>query len=231
MVKISGGDYLHLALVMKAKIGSEVLLCDGSGYDYRTRITYVNKKDMLLAVCDKFPTLSEPKLKVTLYQGSPKAGKFDLIIQKCVELGVYSIVPVRTAYSIGKPDYKSTKLERFNNISKSAAEQCGRGQVPEIFHEMSFKEAVLTMTSEIDNTCYFANEYEERVSLSNIAAVDTASISIFIGPEGGFSKEEVNYMINNGVLSVSLGRRILRTETAGFMALTIFLYKNAEYDL
>ena len=170
---------------------------------------------------------SELPSKVYLFQGLPKNDKMELIIQKAVELGVYAVVPVATKRAVVKLDDKkeAKKLVRWQSISESAAKQAKRLIIPEVMPVMSFKEAVaFSQTMDVRLIPYELAEnmaYTRQV-LSQIKPGQ--SIGIFIGPEGGFAEEEVELALNSGMETITLGKRILRTETAGMTVLSILMY-------
>jgi 16S rRNA (uracil1498-N3)-methyltransferase len=171
-----------------------------------------------------YPSETEPSVKVTLYQAMPKSDKMELIIQKAVELGVSAIVPVQTKRCVSRPDAKSMakKLERYNRIALEAAKQCGRGRIPQVLPMLDYSEALTAMKADEraflfyeNSTSSFRKELEQKVS----------SVSIMVGAEGGFEEEEVSKALEQGIASLSLGKRILRCETAPLAALSIIMYE------
>ena len=166
--------------------------------------------------------------KLYLFQGLPKSDKMDLIIQKAVELGVYEIVPVVTRRTIVKLDEKkeAKKLARWQGISESAAKQAGRGRIPSVSPPVSFKDA-LEFAGTLDSVII---PYEKAEGMEASRAVvkglkNKKSVGIFIGPEGGFDTEEVDAAMESGAVPVTLGRRILRTETAGLAVLSVLMFE------
>lgn len=225
-VVITGEDAKHLATVLRSEEGDCVEVCDGCGTDYSCEITAVDKKEITLKINEKKPCQSEPKTKITLFQGLPKADKMELIIQKCVELGIEKIVPVATHRAVVKLDKKDSikKIERWQKIAESAAKQSGRGRIPQIGEVVSFKEAV--KLGAMAQGAIIPYEHEEKRGIREFAKSFSGSeVAIFIGPEGGFADEEIALAMENGILSVSLGKRILRTETAGMATVAILLYE------
>ena len=224
-VMLEGENARHIGNVLRAKPGDIITVCDGHGRDYECEITDITKKSVTARIIDIFTNDNEPDIKITLYQGLPKADKMELVIQKCIEIGVDRIVPVKTEHTVVKLDGKEDKkLARWNKIAEAAAKQCGRGKIPVVDNIMSFKDAVDESTG-LDGAV-IPYEKESENSLKTFAkSFKGKSIGVFIGPEGGFSNDEVEYALNNGVISVTLGKRILRTETAGLVTAVILLYE------
>lgn len=225
-IVITGEDAKHLATVLRSKEGDKVEVCDGCGTDYFCEVEVVDKKQITLKINDKSPCLSEPKTKITLFQGLPKADKMELIIQKCVELGIEKIVPVATHRTVVKLDKKDSqkKVQRWQKIAESAAKQSGRGIIPQIGEVITFNEAVKLGAKAQGAIIPYENEQKRgiREFAENFSG---SEIAIFIGPEGGFAEEEIALAMENGILSVSLGKRILRTETAGMVTVAIMIYE------
>lgn len=224
-VRLSGEDEKHIKTVLRAREGEEVTLCDGEGMDYLCRIASL-ERGVLLDVLSKAPCETEPRTKLTLYQGLPKADKMEWIIQKCVEIGIDRIVPVATERAIVKLDKKEgKKLERWQKIAEAAAKQSGRGKVPEVSQRvLKFAEA-LEDAAGLDGAAIPYEKETVRGLRQFASGFSGTSAGIFIGPEGGFSENEVALAREKGVLPVTLGKRILRTETAGMVAAAILLYE------
>ncbi len=225
MVTISDVDAKHIATVLRHKLGDVIQVCDGDCHDYVCKIIEIKKDLVCCEIIESKTNEAEPNTNIILYQGVPKSDKMDLIIQKCVELGIQKIVPVITEHTVVKIDKDShKKIERWQKISESAAKQSGRGIVPEIGDFITFKEAVRCHK----NIGVIPYEKERQNTLSHFTSNikgQAQNIDLFIGPEGGFSEKEIQLSINQNVMPVSLGKRILRSETAGFVALTILLYE------
>lgn len=225
-IVITGEDAKHLATVLRSEEGDFVEVCDGCGIDYSCEITDVDKKEVTLKINEKTKCQSEPKTKITLFQGLPKADKMEMIIQKCVELGIEKIVPVATHRAVVKLDKKDSvkKIERWQKIAESAAKQSGRGIIPQIGDVVTFKEAV--KLGAMAQGAIIPYEHEEKRGIREfVKSFSGNEVAIFIGPEGGFADEEIELAMENGILSVSLGKRILRTETAGMATVAILLYE------
>lgn len=224
-VQLFGEDEKHIKTVLRARVGEELTLCDGEGMDYQCRIASM-ERGVLLDILSKEVCETEPKTKITLYQGLPKADKMELIIQKCVELGVDRIVAVSTERAIVKLDKKeSKKLERWQKIAEAAAKQSGRGKIPEIGQQvLKFKEAVAE-AKELDGAIIPYEKEEETGIRQFVQGFQGESIGVFIGPEGGFAEEEIALAQENGITPITLGKRILRTETAGMTTTALLLYE------
>lgn len=222
---LTGDDEKHIKTVLRAREGEEITVCDGEGMDYQCRILSL-EKGVVTEILSSAPCDVEPETKITLYQGLPKADKMEWIIQKCVELGVERIVPVSTERAIVKLDKKEgKKLERWQKIAEAAAKQSGRGIIPQMGERvLSFGEAVVEATK-LDGALIPYEKEEERGIRQFVRDFSGKSIGVFIGPEGGFSPEEVALAEEAGILPVTLGKRILRTETAGMTTVALLLYE------
>lgn len=218
-----GDEARHIRNVLRMKSGDEVLLIDGSGKEYRSVIDSISTDSVELSIMECGFSKADPSVRVTLFQCLPKQGKMELIIQKCVELGVYSVVPTVSKRCIVRFDENDSKIKRWNKVSVEAAKQCGRAEIPEV--TLPVKLSAIDF-GEFD-TILFAYENESRRTLKE--ALKTAgkigSIALVIGPEGGFEPSEAELIIDKGAVSVSLGNRILRTETAGMAALAQIMYE------
>ena len=224
-VQLFGEDEKHIKTVLRAREGEEITLCDGEGMDYQCRIASL-ERGVLLDILSKEVCETEPKTKITLYQGLPKEDKMELIIQKCVELGVDRIVAVSTERAIVKLDKKeSKKLERWQKIAEAAAKQSGRGKIPEIGQQvLKFKDAVAEAKALEGAIIPYEKEQETGIR-QFVQGFKGESIGVFIGPEGGFAEEESALARENGITPITLGKRILRTETAGMTTTAILLYE------
>ena len=226
-IVITGPDVNHIRNVLRMRAGEELLAADGQGSEYSCILRELQDSEIRAEICRKLSGSAELPSRITLFQGLPKSDKMDLIIQKCVELGVFRIVPVTTKRTVVKLDAKKeeSRRKRWTAVSESAAKQSGRGIIPEISGVRGFKEAV-EEAGELD-VCLIPYEKAENMArtreiLSGIPA--GASIGVFIGPEGGFEEEEVREAMEAGARSITLGRRILRTETAGMAVLAMLGY-------
>ncbi len=224
-VFIDGENANHIINALRCKIGEEIEISSGDGFDYSCKIEKIEKNIVIAKIIDCFGNDSEPNTKITLYQGLPKSEKMELIIQKCVELGVDEIVPINTDRSIVKLSGKEEKkIARWNKISESAAKQSRRGKIPKVLSILDFSKAIDKIKQNDLNIIPY--EKEEKNTIKNIIKdFKGKKIGIFIGPEGGFSEKEINLAMQNNIIPITLGKRILRTETAGFITTAILLYE------
>ena len=224
---ITGDDAHHISRVLRMKAGDALSLCDGAGYEYSAVISSISSDAVICALGERRESAVESPVHITLFQCLPKTGKMELIVQKCTELGVYSIVPVVSARCVVVPnkDFEK-KRERYNRVALEAAKQSRRAMVPEILSLVELKK--------IDPVAFdlFLIAYEDESGRTLKQALRAAnapkSIALLIGPEGGLEEGEVARLIQSGAISVSLGQRILRTETAGMAMLAQTLYEVEE---
>ena len=223
-------DLHHMKKVLRMSEGDEMDISDGSAWEYHVEIESLDDKEAVLLILDKQKFAREPELLVTLYQGIPKASKMEEIIQRCVELGVNSIVPVfmeRTVV-VDKGNF-GKKLDRWQKISDEAVKQCKRGIIPDVQDTVKFKEA-LPMLQEHD-LILFPYENEDNSTIKDclrevvVSGNKPKTVAIIIGPEGGFADKEAVALDEIGAKRVSLGKTILRTETAGPAALAMTMYE------
>lgn len=227
-VTITGPDVNHIRNALRMRQGESLLISDGEGNDYHCRISLIESGLVEAQVIERRESRELP-VRLYLFQGLPKSDKMELIIQKAVELGAYEIIPVITKNAVVKLDAKKerSKLERWQAISESAAKQSGRSKIPKVEKVMLLKEA-LEMASGLDRILI---PYENQSGMDTMRKAleetgeDTRSIAVFIGPEGGFDESEILLAKEKGAVPVSLGRRILRTETAGLAILSLFMMK------
>ncbi len=230
-ITITGEDVNHIKNVLRLKIGEEILVSDGRGRDYKCEISAFESDAVFANILDITDNFAELSTEVTLFQGYPKGDKFELIIQKTVELGVTRIVPVMTKRTIVKLDDKKAakKVERYNAIAESAAKQSGRGVIPEVTMPVTFAKA-LEMAKALDMNIIPYEEAEGVVYSKGVIkdVKGKKSLGIFIGPEGGFAADEVEAAMEAGAKAITLGHRILRTETAGLAVMSIIMFKLEE---
>ena len=228
-VFISGGDVNHIKNVLRLEVGDWIVACDGNGTDYVSRIQSICSDEVVASIEKVQPTGTELPVKITLFQGMPKKDKLELIIQKAVELGACEIVPVmtkRTVVKLSEEKKINKRLERWQSIAYAAAKQCDRGIIPTVHKPVSYEEA-LAMADQLD---YNVIPYELQTGMEEARKiVDQAckqrSLGIFIGPEGGFEPEEVERAMTRNIHPMTLGKRILRTETAGLALLSILMFQ------
>ena len=232
-IRIIGEDVNHMKNVLRMKEGEELICCDGNGKEYICQVAELNREYVLVKVVSEQASANELSVRAVLFQGLPKKDKMELIIQKAVELGVAEIVPVMTKRTIVKLEDKKKeekKLERWQSIALSAAKQSGRGIIPVIKPVMNWKE-MLDYMGELDyNIILYENAFGMKGTKECIkTAVKKSCVGILVGPEGGFEETEVTQAMEHGAQCVSLGHRILRTETAGFTMLAALMLE-AEYE-
>jgi 16S rRNA (uracil1498-N3)-methyltransferase len=225
---ITGPDVNHIKNVLRMKPGEKILLSDGKGTNCLCEIEKLESDKVTAKILPEEVDDTELPVNVTLYQGLPKGDKMEFIVQKCVELGVSRIVPVEMSRCVMKLDPKKeeAKRKRWYGISESAAKQSKRMIVPEISKLMKFKDAV----AEAKSADLALVPYEDSESLSGAGGMELTrkligglkpgqTAAVFIGPEGGFSDAEIEFARENGFKTVTLGKRILRTETAGLFVM------------
>ena len=227
-VSITGSDVTHISRVLRMKAGDEITVLDGKGNEYTCRLTSFCDTAVEAEIIEKRPVSSELSSKLYLFQGVPKGDKLDRIVQESVELGVFEIIPVITERTVVKLEDKKNeqRTARYNSIAESAAKQAGRGRIPVVRKAVSWKEA-LKAAKELDVILFpyeLADDMENTRSVLN-SLDNTASIGIFIGPEGGFSAEEVEQAVNAGFEAVTLGKRILRMETAALVSAALVFHE------
>lgn len=226
---ITGKDVNHIKNVLRMKIGEELSVSNGcDGKEYRGIIEEFTDDAVVCALAFVKEDGVELPSKVYLYQGLPKADKMELIIQKAVELGVYEIIPVATKRAVVKLDEKKSKskITRWQAISEAAAKQSKRAIIPNVADVLSFKEAL----KECQKAKVKVIPYELAEGMDKTKEIISdlkpgQDVAIFIGPEGGFDDAEIEAAIEAGVIPVTLGKRILRTETAGFTILSWIMYQ------
>lgn len=225
---ITGEEAGHISRVLRMKKGDNVILCDGEGCFYEAVLCEFDDKSVKAEILSSRKAETEPEVKITIFQGVPKNPKLETIVQKATEIGVVKIVPVDTSRTVAKLD-KSSKVDRLRKIAREAAKQSKRGIVPEVSDAISFKEAVKQAAKA--DIAIIPYEEETQTSLKTALAGKRAqTVSVMIGPEGGFEKDEVMLAKENGITSVTLGKRILRTETAPLVVSAAVLYELGEME-
>jgi 16S rRNA (uracil1498-N3)-methyltransferase len=230
--RILGDDVKHIYKVLRLSEGDEVVLNNCEGIEYSGKIKAITKSEVIVNIIKKLDINNESKVKVHLFQGLPKGQKMDLIVQKGTELGVHEFIPTITARVDVKLKGEFKKLDRLNRIALEASKQSKRSIIPQVKEVVDFEEA-LNMLEDMDLVLVpyeNAEDFgirslirqleEENIDLNNIN-----NVGILIGPEGGFEEEEINTLKVQGAYIVTLGRRILRTETAGFTAIALIQYE------
>lgn len=222
------GENARHAKVLRLKAGEEVLLCDGQGMERKCRVE--NPENLTLSCGAPHPSETEAAVRVSVYMAFPKADKLEHVIQKATELGAAEIVAFPSERCVSRPDEKSLKkkLERWQKIAASAAEQSGRGMIPEVLVLDSYG-AALGRAAKADKALLFY-EHENTVTLHDaLESGPWKTVSLLTGPEGGLEEREVSGALDAGLTVCTLGKRILRCETAPLCALSAVMYAAGEY--
>ena len=224
------GENAQHAKVLRLKAGEEVLVCDGAGKECRCEVTEIYPGEVCLKALEYRDSVTEPAVKASIYMAFPKADKLEHVIQKATELGAYEIVAFPSGRCISKPDDKSLKkkLERWQKIAASAAEQSGRGRIPEVVVLPSFASALQRAAAADKALMFYENEHATTLKM----AMETGSyetISLLTGPEGGLEEKEVAQARDAGLQVCTLGSRILRCETAPLCAMSAVMYASGEF--
>lgn len=227
-ILIDTEDFSHITRVLRLNVDDILDICDGQGFDYKAKIREIQQKHLLCDILSKEKSDTEPNIKVTLFQGLPKASKMEYIIQKTTELGITKIVPCVFSRCVVKLDNQKAeikKVERWRKIAEEAAKQSGRGIVPEITMPVTFSKAMELMQE--NDLCFAPYECETQNNLKNVLTSkdDVKTVGFMIGPEGGYDIKEIDILKQSSIKTITLGRRILRTETAGEAVLSMVMYE------
>lgn len=231
-IQVKGEDVNHIKNVLRAKIEDKIDICNTDEMkDYKCEIEEITNEYINCKIISEKQNDSESNIEITIFQGLPKADKMELIIQKSVELGVNKIVPVDMKRCVVKLKDKDQikKVERWQKISEVASKQCGRGIIPEIGQVVKIKEIIdrigeydiILVAYEKEENNYLKLEIDKLKKLEK----DKKKIAIVIGPEGGLEEEEVKMLQENGAKVITLGKRILRTETVALNMISILMYE------
>ncbi len=228
-VSITGNDAAHISFSLRMAKGDRVRVCDGCGKEYDCVLTEFLPECVEAEIVSAFENQNESPIQIYLYQALPKGDKLETVIQKSVECGVFEIIPFESERCVVKvkAEAEEKKTQRRNRIAEEAAKQCGRGYVPRVLPTVSFDQAVaMAAKADLALICY---EDEKGTTIKQMLGEANAnkisSVSVMIGSEGGFAAKEVERAISQGVIPVSLGKRILRTETA-----PVFVLSNLSYQ-
>lgn len=227
-IVIDNDDVNHISRVLRLDVGDKITVCDGRGCDYTARIEEIGSRKIICAILEKYKSSTEPNIEVTLFQGLPKASKMDYIIQKTTELGITKIVPCtlsRCVVKLENQKAEAKKTERWQKVAEAAAKQSGRGVVPQISAPMTLDEALKELKNY--DICFAPYECEEQNNIKSVllSKAEPKKVGFIIGPEGGFDPAEIEKIKSAGIPTVTLGRRILRTETAGEAVLSMIMYE------
>ena len=225
-ISIIGDDAYHIARSLRMAVGDDLTVCDGEGGEYACTLTKIRDEECICQINSRAKSASEPPIYISLFMAFPKGDKLETVVQKAVELGASEIIPFESSRCIKKP--KAEKVDkqtaRLEKIAKEAAKQCGRSILPRVGQPMSYG-AMLERANDAD-IALFCYEDETATSIkSAISDKKFSTISIIIGSEGGFSSDEARLAKERGCVSVTLGPRILRCETAPAYALTAISYE------
>jgi 16S rRNA (uracil1498-N3)-methyltransferase len=236
-MRFEGAELRYLHHVLRLRPGDTVIICDEDGMDHTGVVSEISSAQAILSLVDSKKNEAEPPYHVFLYQGAAKGERMDFVIQKAVELGADRIIPTITMRSIAKfkTNDSSAKTARWQKIAEEAARQSGRANIPEISGPMTFVSAVheaaekcdlILIPWEEEKNCT-PNQVMDRFvdQVGSLWKGGKKKIAVFIGPEGGFDSSEIDIAIESGASPVSLGKRILRTETAGMAVLAMLLYR------
>ena len=231
-ITIIGKDVNHIKNVLREKAGSKLIICNiENGQDYLCEITKINEESIDCKIEQQLENNVEANIEVTIMQGLPKSDKMELIIQKSVELGVLDIIPIEMKRCVVKLNEKEKvkKIQRWQKISEVAAKQCGRNRIPMIHPIINLKNICLLLKEYDIVLIAYENEKENTLKqqLTNIKkeGKEKTKIAILVGPEGGIAKEEVELLQKEGAISITLGKRILRTETVALNVLSVVMYE------
>lgn len=225
-ITITGKDVNHIKNVLRMKLEEKLAVTDEDGVEYRCEIEQIGDENIRLQILETLEVSHELPSKIYLFQGLPKSDKMELIIQKAVELGACEVIPMETKRCIVRLDdkKKAAKEKRWNSVAESAAKQSKRSIIPKVHPVMGYREAILN-AKEFDLTC-IPYEHAEGMKATKEwlgRLGPNQRIGFFIGPEGGFEEEEVAFAVEHGILPISLGKRVLRTETAGMTLLSMVM--------
>ena len=227
-IHITGSDVNHISNVLRMKTGEELWISDGSKYEYRCTIESFEPDEVLLHIVYSQEPEYELPCRIYLFQGLPKADKMELIIQKAVELGAYEIIPVETKRCVVKLDGRKSakKTARWQQIAESAAKQSKRMLIPNVHEVLTFREALKYAESMDVRLVPYELTRGMQETKEILAGIEPGqSVGIFIGPEGGFEEKEIEAAIEAGAKPITLGKRILRTETAGLAILSVLMFQ------
>ena len=230
LVTLEGEQAAH-AKALRLAPGEEVILCDGAGTDYRCTVSSLQSGQLTLAVQQSMPSCTEPTLRVSLYLGFPKADKLEHVIQKATELGASEITAFPSARCVSRPEQRAweKKLVRWQKIAAAAAEQSGRGRIPLVTVLPTYEAALREAAQAELPILFYENEENRTLSMVLAGRAGLRSVSLMTGPEGGLEPEEVQQACRAGLEVCTLGRRILRCETAPLCAISAVMFALGEF--
>lgn len=224
------GENAQHARVLRLKAGEQVLVCDGEGMECVCTVNSFGGNEITLNVLERRISSAEAKIRVSIYLGFPKSDKLEHVIQKATELGADEIIAFPAARSVSRPDEKSLKkkLERWQKIAASAAEQSGRGRIPQVIVLDSYAAALKRAALADKALMFYENEHATTLRMA-LESGSFQTVSMLTGPEGGLEEKEVRQAMDAGLQVCTLGRRILRCETAPLCALSAVMYAAGEF--
>lgn len=222
---VTGTDFEHLKKVLRVKIGEKIIACDKNKNDYLCEVSVIDKESLRMNIVSNMKNQSEKSFQITLCQAMPKGNKIEIVLQKAVELGVDCIIIfyAQRCDVVYEKEKEEKKLSRYKKIIYEAAKQCNRGIIPKIEIQKNFVQMFDSIDK--DNLIIMAYEEERSFTLKTALQNTNESLCFIVGPEGGFEYSEVDYAKKANAKIVSLGSRILRTETAGLFMLSCCIYK------
>lgn len=230
-ILIKGSDVNHIKNVLRLTVGKEILISDRQGYEYECIIRDIDADIVTAQILNRILNHTEPAVETTLFQALVKGEKMEFVIQKSVEIGVTKIVPLMTKRCVVKLESENklkNKIDRWQKIAESAAKQSKRGIVPEVCLPMTMEQALEYVKNQLDVGCIpYENEEAHHIK-TFLQSIQAQSIGVFIGPEGGFTEDEVALATSYEVKPITLGKRILRSETAGLVTLANIMYEMGE---
>lgn len=228
-LRLTDENFQH-ARVLRLKPGEQLLVCDGAGREALCTVAAVGAADMTLEVAQCRQSETEAAVRVSVYMAFPKADKLEHVIQKATELGAFEIVAFPSARCVSRPDERSLKkkLERWQKIAASAAEQSGRGRIPQVLTLGSYREALERAAKTDKALLFYENEHATTLRMA-LSAPPFGTVSLLTGPEGGLEENEIAQARSVGMQICTLGRRILRCETAPLCALSAVMYAAGEF--
>ena len=224
-VVLTGSEHNHLRNVLRMQVGDEVILNASDGFDYYAKITNIAKNSTDLTILNSTKNVADPRVKVTLFQAITKGDNMSLIVQKCTELGVSEFVPFESKFITAKD--KEGKTDKLQLIANQSTKQCRRSVPMHICPTLKFNQMVQALSNY--DVVIFANECEKSKPLpSNLSSYH--NVAIIVGSEGGFDKDEIDKIVSAGGLSITLGNRILRAETAAIALTSVVMYNLGEWN-
>ena len=227
LIIIDGADAHHIARSLRMAEGEDAVVCDGEGKEYLTRLTRIRDEECQCEIVEELDSNSEPRVSITLCMAYPKGDKLEVVIQKAVELGANRIIPFESSRCIKRPKAEKAEKQtaRLARIAEEAAKQCGRARIPTVTQPMSYRQMLEEATK--SSLALFCYENEEGLTVKDIIKGKGIpdSVAVIVGSEGGFSPDEAAEATAVGCISVSLGKRILRCETAPSFVLSALSYE------